>query len=194
MKCLPTNGWDVRNVFALGALNRTEHEHGGDGRDHEARDYGGDRADLDHGDTDEHADDIGDEPGDPHGGAQAMEGAFTLEGSRAAALALEVDEHRPTGMEEHEQDRGEPGDAVDRGGGLGAGAGHDGHHGGAGGVTGQAEPEQDDVGPMQASVGPLFEDADGVKDKCACDGEAGEHEHGGHASFLSTCKTCVVHI
>ena len=123
-----------------------------------------------------------------------MEGALAFEGGCATALTLEVDERRPAGMEEHEQDRGESGDAVDRGGCFGAGAGHDGHQGGAGGVTGKAEPEQDDVGPAQASVGPLFEDADGIEDECACDGEAGEYEHGGHTSFLSTSKTCVVRI
>lgn len=105
----------LRNVCALGTLGRTEYEHGGDGRDHEARDHGRDRAELDHGDADEHANDIGDEPGDPHGGAQAMEGALAFEGGCATALTLEVDERRPASMEEHEQDRGEPGDAVDRG-------------------------------------------------------------------------------
>ena len=68
----------LRNACALGTFGRTEHEHGGDGRDHEARDHGGDRAELDHGDADEHANDIGDEPGDPYGGAQAMEGALAF--------------------------------------------------------------------------------------------------------------------
>lgn len=167
---------------------RTKYEASGNAGDEHAQDDRGRCAKLDKRDAHKQADDVGDEPGDPHGGTQAVKRLLTLEGTGVMASALHVDDRCPDGMEEHEDDGGESGYAVDGGRSGGAFARNDAHERGAGGVARKAAPEEGEVDPAQATVSTLLEHADGIQDESASDGKAGEHEHGGHESSFQAAS------
>lgn len=118
-----------------------------------------------------------------------MKRLLTLEGTGVMASALHVDDRCPDGMEEHEDDGGESGYAVDGGRSGGAFARNDAHERGAGGVARKAAPEEGEDGSRAgAPSARLLEHADGIQDESASDGKAGEHEHGGHESSFQAAS------
>lgn len=115
-------------------------------------------------DSEEHRAEVGYEPDNPHEDAELVkieDGLF---------IFLEQNHQCPGGMDEHQQDGEQPGDAVNV-------KGHPAdileHHASADGITDEAQDKEGEVPPFEAAEDAFAPDADGVEDQCGGEDDAG---------------------
>ena len=97
-----------------------------------------------------------------------------MEGAQRDLVPLDQDHQRPDGVDQHQQDGDESGNAVDV---EGHAADELEHQASAEGVEDEAEDEEDEVPSPQSPGQPLAPHPDGVAEQSGGDERAGERIH-----------------